>query len=110
MLHYLRIAATALYLTVCVLLIALWVRSQRTADSMQWHSDGGISASSFDGRIELMFDSGKTDYPNMQEGLTYKAFPNLVWAWPGPSTYGFSLATGSPGVRFVQFPHWSPIL
>jgi hypothetical protein len=53
MLKYLRIAATGMSLTACVLMIALWVRSYRNRDlAMARHPDWGLtSAVSLQGKI-----------------------------------------------------------
>ena len=50
MLKYLRIAVTAICLTACVLLVALWVRSMRTRDLA---SLGNVNAASTQGRMVL---------------------------------------------------------
>jgi hypothetical protein len=58
MLHYLRIAVTALSLTACVLLVALWVRSQTWGDSLSvqlpWLF---IKLESEDGRCAFVFSA-----------------------------------------------------
>jgi hypothetical protein len=52
MLHYLRIAVTALSLTACVLLIALWVRSYWPQDSI------GTGIQSHAGELEVKSRKG----------------------------------------------------
>ena len=114
MLHKLRIVFSAACVLGTVLLIALWVRSYRNADTLGWHNGWGVSFSSFAGRIELCLNSGKTDFPDMQRGVSYDAYPDLQWSWPeqqGCAKYGFhSSPGGSPGIHFLQVPHWFPAL
>src|SRR5688572_20306712 len=56
MLKYLRIAVTALSLTACVLLIALWVRSYWRADRLHWSFAGkqSIAVASKQGLLFLL--------------------------------------------------------
>ena len=57
-----------------------------------------------------MLNSGKTNFPNAKRGIAYKAVPDIVWDWPeqtGFAKYGFhASAGGSPGLYFLQVPHW----
>jgi hypothetical protein len=55
MLKYLRIAVTALSLTACVLLIALWVRSYTWHDGVwgRFSEARGFHLSSHEGRVQL---------------------------------------------------------
>ena len=65
MLYYLRIAVTALCLTACVLLIALWVRSYWWADRLHWSFDGkeAFAVASKQGRF-LLLGYETVDEPN----------------------------------------------
>jgi hypothetical protein len=108
-----RIAWTVGCGVLCVLLVCLGIRSHGTLDSIGWISGWGVNLTSFDGRIELMLNSGKTEFPDSRLGLTYITRPNFVWAWPnysGWARYGFDTCAGAPGIRFVSFPHWLPAL
>ena len=66
MLKYLRIAVTALSLTACVLLIALWVRSYWYWESLNWYfsTTKYINVSSDAGQLSL----GVGDLPGVMPG------------------------------------------
>jgi hypothetical protein len=68
MLHYLRIAVTALSVTACVLLIALWVRSYWRVDSLRIGSEERVVAiDSREGRFYL--SASTTGGANLQPYL-----------------------------------------
>jgi hypothetical protein len=68
MLKYLRIAVTALGLTACVLLIALWVRSYSRAERLHWSYDGkrSIAVASKQGVLFLLH------YENVRQPNAWK--------------------------------------
>jgi hypothetical protein len=67
MLKYLRIAVTALCLTACVLLVALWVRSYWRADRLHWSFGGkrSFAVASNEGRFLLLgYETAGKPKPN----------------------------------------------
>jgi len=113
LLHYLRIAVTALSLTACLLLIVLFVRSFRTLDLLELYFGWGAHIASFDTGIEFCVSTGKAVFPNAKPGIRYKAIPKKVQPRPeqmGIAKYGFHAFTGPPGVYFLQMPNWFLIL
>ena len=59
MLKYLRIAVTALSLTACVLLVALWVRSQNWQDRLIRHSTTNIEIRSYHSQTIVEIAAGE---------------------------------------------------
>jgi hypothetical protein len=110
----LRVALSATCVIASVLLVALWVRSYRTWDCLNWVNGGAVSWESFDGRIQLFVSFRTIDDPDVQRGLTYKTIPGPLWPWPeqtGMARYGFHASRGgAPGRYFIQVPHWLPAL
>jgi hypothetical protein len=102
MLKYLRIAVTALSLTACVLLIALWLRSCNTSDTLLGRIDHyrSFSLDSSEGAIILIVHETEDDewqfhsivHPPGMKGYRESRwrFSNkiLPWGW------------------FVVAPHW----
>jgi hypothetical protein len=83
MLKYLRIAVTALSLTACVLMIALWVRSLHTRDLA---SLGNMTASSMGGRLVFYTLPNGTGPWRLEDHPRYAAVADAV---PGvPITFG----------------------
>jgi hypothetical protein len=114
MLKYLRIAVTALSLTACVLLIALWVRSYSWSDwaNCPLRSPSMLIVNSFDGRLSLyagervpyrtgFFPSG-WDYDSYS--VAQIAPSSLKRARPywdcSFDQYGW----------YILFPYWLPVL
>jgi hypothetical protein len=103
MLKYLRIAVTALCLTACVLLIALWVRSY-------WRTEiyiGKIFSWSF----EVAQDRGSAG-SRMQQVNPQNPWPYGLHSYPAGS---FEMASGigirwGEGVPRFWFPHWIAVL
>jgi hypothetical protein len=114
MLKYLRIAVTALCLTACVLLVALWVRSYSRADYAHcpWRVPRMLMVDSYLGRVSVY----------TQEEYPYVDMP-LPSGW-GFGTYSIDfiaqenkrgaldywLYTSDPWGWYVRFPHWLPVL
>jgi hypothetical protein len=113
MLKYLRIAVTALSLTACVLLIALWVRSFQYAESITVLRAG------------QRMSHPKWIFYNMLGSIGIDYFPDrspvTSWEWesipveesepnfPGPSVLGFYIDL-SPSPREFLAPHWFFVL
>jgi hypothetical protein len=104
MLKYLRIAVTALCLTTCVLLVALWVRSY-------WWSDRFLIARSANRVLSINSNFGVI---SIGDGDRSKVIPQPPgWSnrparsdWREKhNAHGFSFAT-RPGFSFVAFPIW----
>jgi hypothetical protein len=113
MFGYLRNAFSVACLIAGGLLVALGVRSHRTADTFGCYYCWGVSFESFHSRIEMELNSGETKYPEAKFGFSHQSYPNLRWEWPmqaGWARYGFETCAGAPGVRFISFPHWLPAL
>jgi hypothetical protein len=118
MLRYLRIAVTALSLTVCVLLVALWVRSYRWRDCAYIRITDGAAqhtyydASSNRGGVTILAATYPTPLPTT--GYRLKGMGrHSAGRWPnGPMTPQFSrmgFAAFRDGVRMLRYltvPHW----
>jgi hypothetical protein len=106
MLKYLRIAVTALSLTACVLLIALWVRSYRWTDILTWRSsDFDIGADSVAGgtAVFVYVDADRT----IDAGIIFQSYDQDDWPdMPPPDrTWRFQFET-TPNELYVVLPHW----
>jgi hypothetical protein len=108
MLKYLRIAVTALSLTACVLLIALWVRSYWWADDVGTLSIGGheITAGSYCGVTTfLIYDAADAAQSEMyfdwyeieEDYVPVAAFFNYYWI---EESYWVT------GTTCIIIPHW----
>jgi hypothetical protein len=110
MLHYLRIAVTALSLTACAILIALWVRSYSLRDYF-WaaHRNWGLlGITSMYGGILFQINIGAMNLGPNPDNLGVYSEPNVVWLpwWEivaGPSLLGFRLKEIP---RAFIVPHW----
>jgi hypothetical protein len=115
--HYIRIAVTALSLTACVLLIALWVRSY-------WWAESGVSVPptlprqfafvSSRGRLALIVSQrnprSRVDFyfpwrwriesDSLKRVSRPAAPPRPMWVYKVNKNMG----------RLIVIPHWSPVL
>jgi len=120
MLKYLRIAVTALSLTACVLLVALWVRSYWWADFMRGPLTVGIDYYIWSIRGHLKFGRLPWDASpmNTQRATRFGSFPSnrLALEQPmGRSRFGFKLVrVHTPGTNKREpatiIPFWMPVL
>jgi hypothetical protein len=106
MLKYLRIVLTALCLTACVLLVALWVRSYRWTDVVTFRTkDFDIGADSVAGGtgVYLYVESGRA----IERGFFYERHDQTDWPdMPPPDrTWQFQVET-TPYEIFASLPHW----
>jgi hypothetical protein len=117
MLYYLRIAVTALSLTACVLLIALWVRSYNTRD----HVIGRIAETRFLSFVSLegvlnMLTSNLPDSPRSPYRERWQLGSTNLDAWDKTEfvevgVFGFYLAALPSNKSFIVCaPHWFLIL
>jgi hypothetical protein len=106
MLKYLRITVTALSLTACVLLIALWVRSYWRLDILEKRGGfGAIQISSVIGRIAI----GNLD-PRTAIGKSYlSVVAGDAADWRKGRVFGFDYYDDGIVTAFVA-PHWFPAL
>jgi len=99
MLKYLRIAVTALSLTACVLLIALWVRSYWRGDLVfRKVSSGWLYANSAMGSVEL-------GIPGPQD---WSAPNDVQWTWKSIEINAFATHAGFSVTYYggIVVPHW----
>ena len=112
MLHYLRIAISALSLTACVLLVVLWVRSYKYIDFFVWRCGDSrelVCMSSKSGitvdlqRVGLpwsharsWFVESRTIQENERMKLDFSYPPSILW---------FRVADS-----YVKMPHWFLVL
>jgi hypothetical protein len=116
MLKYLRIAVTALSLTACVLLIALWVRSYYRNDVLFGPDfTSGISGlGSVQGGVSF-FKSSRRPLPGEQWRIRSDVIgedgPDDQWTlWPEYEIgYGFG-ALKRPAFTVLVIPHWFLVL
>lgn len=109
----LRIAVSVFFAALCIAILALWVRSERTWDSLRWHSGWSLGITSFDGRFQLVLNSGYGNSSDPKRGFTYSTIPSNFTGWPeqsGFKRFGFRTGTGASGHRFCEFPYWLPAL
>jgi hypothetical protein len=115
MLKYLRIAVTALNLTACVLLVALWARSYSWFDMPQGRiGDRNLFIQSVQGELRFSAISDPRQF-----GW------DLTSDWVGPDQFGLSTTiAGDPIIRIprlfslswnsiaisIWVPHWLPVL
>src|SRR5688500_11249350 len=99
MLKYLRIAVTALSLTACVLLVALWVRSywQLELVYFQLFDNPEVAGTSFRGHISL--GVGQPDSSGTTFGVASTPIDDMQWLKNAPP----SMFNG-PGFRLVALP------
>ena len=116
MFKYLRIAVTALSLTACVLLVALWVQSLSRTDLLEWNITGnaGVAALSYRaradfwvGRMSVQLESDRVAF-----GIYY--YPSRVNIH-SPVRFGFEFMHNSPaptGVASfgIKMPYWFIVL
>ncbi len=110
MLKYLRIAVTALSLTACVLLIALWVRSYWRCDQIDIpvSSNYGISIESVRGQL------AGWDWDNL--GGPWEVWSQPIEVWLGHEPVENELLGFPPhqGLRvsggIVWVPHWLTVI
>jgi hypothetical protein len=94
--RYLRITVTALSLTACVLLIALWVRSVHTRDLASF---GNVIASSMDGRLVFYTLPNGNGPWRLEDHPRYAAIAGAV--------PGVPLAFGNvPAGSYLMSPYW----
>ena len=101
MLHYLRIAVTALSLTACVLLVALWVRSysrEVIVGHIDSHSRGWHLVSS---RGRILLNAADYDAANPGNWRRY-----VAWE---PGIFGFSAFRTGQSFS-VRIPYWFPTM
>jgi hypothetical protein len=109
-LRYLRIAATAVSLTACVLLVALWVRSYTWCDIFCLRIDGTHDQwlQSLDGK--LTYDGSATLAQNKR--FRWIVNPAEIWRrsedWATKPVLGFQWSRG--GDPQPMIPHWFPTL
>jgi hypothetical protein len=107
-LHYVRIAVTALSLTACVLLVALWVRSYYVADLITGHTSNAhkVVVTSFWGRLGLMVAPERARLA-VDADIKLRRYEIGEWiAVPKKvGTLGFSAYSGEYGIN-VASPHW----
>jgi hypothetical protein len=117
MLKYLRIAVTALCLTACVLLIALWVRSYSRFDSaiVPLTSSSFVASTSSVGRVGLDYTSVTTArMPADVDSVIWNTqvltdleleyfYPAARWSWL------YVNDNSGMTVRAV-LPHWFPLI
>ena len=100
MLKYLRIAATALSLTACVLLVVLWVRSYWRLDAVGvWDGAAMISVA---GAIGI--DSNESHY----ERLTFSTadfLADVKTQWPSRQWGTFRVSV-TPTYKYFAIPYW----
>jgi hypothetical protein len=96
--RYIRIAVTALSLTACVLLVALWVRSYCWCDSMvvQLSRTNGLGVSSIEGRILLKYsahwDTQITTWKVFSVSMSEELRDFVLHSWP---SFGITWDSGS---------------
>jgi hypothetical protein len=109
LLHYLRIAVTALCLTACVLLVALWARSYWWMDiaTLGLSSGPGYMFGSMNGEVSA------AKFPSREGAVS------LGWhAWSNPAGGRRAWSTSDSsefagfryGTFFAAMPHWLAIL
>ena len=109
MLKYVRIAVTALSLTACVLLIALWVRSYYVADAITGYTtnNNSILLSSFWGRTLLSI--GPPIQRRLAVGADIRHSKYAVGEWIAVpqevTTSGFGAHWGDNGI-VIMSPLW----
>ena len=115
MLKHLRIAVTALSLTACVLLIALWARSYWRYDQLIWR-DLEQRESQFDSMWgQLTFDSGYTpfdDYDRFAWEVDSVDDESLMKYWNArQQSLLFGFGVTKTAVDFsLGMPHWFGVL
>jgi hypothetical protein len=102
-LKYLRIAVTALSLTACVLLVALWVRSYRWLDNVNVSTAGTTALHSFDGAIGFVY-SGRSSSPGVTS-VSAKELRPLTEKTSGEKTTNWYFDWNRTGTA-VRCPHW----
>ena len=108
MLKYLRIALTALSLTACVLLVALWVRSYWKIDEIGGISPNGLVAFLLDrGVIGYGWETSPRSILNVERWYREVRYPAQ---YPMPGTLGFYYGTPTPGLTCVTLPYWFIVL
>jgi hypothetical protein len=109
----LSIAFSATCVIASLLLFALWARSNRTLDYLQWNRTRyglGIAVTSFHSRCEFTFTSYNEVWRNMKAGWTSKTTRNPRWSWPKNPPLGFGISSNDAGNHFFMVPHWFLIL
>ena len=109
----LQIAFSTTCVIACLLLLALWARSNRTVDFLQWNKTRygwGVAVTSFHGRCEFMFASYNEVWTNMKAGFTFKTARNTKWSWPTNTFLSFGISSTDAGNHFLTVPHWFLIL
>ena len=113
MLHYLRIAVTVLSLTACVLLIALWVRSYYTGDSLQVRISAGdvlgLGSSSGTCVVSKFFSNV---YPKTWGHFEFEPTTSLGIADDEVFAIGNALSIHQWGLNnlTVFTPHWALVM
>jgi hypothetical protein len=119
MLKYLRIAVTALCLTACVLLVALWVRSYRwndIAQNLPRHAPRTFTLVSMRGRLTLFISM-----PNPLAPPNASYLPSRWYVHTNPVTSSTSrsgvarramwdYSSNKEGEYLFAVPHWSPVV
>jgi hypothetical protein len=115
MLKYLRIAVTAVSLTACVLLVALWVRSYRYSDSIpikQISSGKSLAVNSSRGRISVQLKTTPQWWNNVKSRAVF--VPEKGYEIKGESGYfdgdGRALQTTSLNAIDQGVPYWFVVL
>jgi hypothetical protein len=105
MLKYLRIAVTALSLTACVLLVALWVRSYwRTYYILGLRGNvGEFSIGSERGRLGCIWPTSPLSVLNVERWQFGSESPDRT---PFPGVLGFYYGELALGLSGILLPHW----
>jgi len=105
----LRIAFSTACILTSVIFLALWARSNRTLDFLQWNKTRygwGVGFTSFHGRCEFSYASYSKARVNTKAGLTSKSVPNPNWSWSSNAWLGFGISRTDMGNHFLVMPHW----
>ena len=105
----LRIALSAVFGILCVLLIALWVRSYWRADRLESVSSGPDYFVLGSGRGLIILGGGPNSRVPPISALKYSSFPAAKV--PTPTTFGFGYSEISAvGLRALYIPYWFGVL
>jgi hypothetical protein len=96
MLNYLRITVTALSLTACVLIVALWVRSY-------WVQDGFLRVSTANLQI-IGSNRGAFSFQTRTFGFPLHGWRHI--SGPVDENHGLFLWYVICGITYIKVPHW----
>jgi hypothetical protein len=105
MLHYLRIGLTALSLTACVLLVALWVRSYWFRDRVEGRLSQStlFNAWSMEGQLSCLVTDGQGHW-------RFSSTPVLDPQLPMSAMFKIGWDNNRPGSVVLYCPNWSLVL